>query len=444
MYLPAHVAQAMAALEERGYPTYAVGGCVRDWLLGLSPHDYDLCTAAAPEETQAVFSSCPQVLAGLKHGTVGVVTGGEVLEITTFRTEGGYGDARHPDWVHFVTDIREDLSRRDFTVNAMAYSPSRGLCDPFGGADDLKNGILRSVGDPEKRFREDALRILRGLRFAARFDLTIEAETFAAMERLKASLSSLAGERVFEEISKLLLAVDARHLTAFGGILAAAVLELEPMLGFDQHSPHHAYDVFTHTAYVTQAVPKTLPLRWAALLHDVGKPACYTTDATGRGHFYGHAKVGAQMADEILRSLKAPTALREKVVFLIEHHMTRLTPDRKLLKRYCARWGMDTVGELLQLQRADMGSKGTGEFTDDSLFEEIKALLQKIRDENTCLSLKDLAVNGRDLMALGFTGKAIGSALDALLEAVLEERLPNEKQDLLAEAKQLMENQNGI
>lgn len=444
MNLPAHVAQAIAALEEKGFPTYAVGGCVRDWLLGLAPHDYDLCTAAAPEETMAVFAACPLVTAGLKHGTVGIVTGGEVLEITTFRTEGGYGDARHPDWVHFVTDVREDLSRRDFTINAMAYSPTRGLCDPFGGENDLKRGILRAVGNPEQRFREDALRILRGGRFAARFGLTIEEKTYAAMFRLRETVSTLAQERVFEEISKLLTVTDARHLIESGPILAAAIPELAPMLGFDQHSPHHAYDVFTHTAYVTEAVPGALPLRWAALLHDVGKPACYTTDTTGRGHFYGHAQVGAEMADGILRTLKAPTALREKAVFLIDHHMTRLTADKKLLKRYCARWGMDTVRQLLCLQRADMGSKGTGEHTDDTVFDRVEAMLLEIEAENACLSLKDLAVNGRDLMALGFAGKAIGNVLESLLDAVVEERLPNKKQALLAEAKTLMENQNGI
>lgn len=444
MYLPEHVARAIQKLEDAGFAAYAVGGCVRDWLLGLEPHDYDLCTSAAPDEIRRVFSDRSLVLAGQKHGTVGVVFGHEVLEITTFRTEGRYDDARHPSCVFFVRDIAEDLSRRDFTVNAMAYSPTRGLCDPFGGQEDLKNGILRAVGDPGKRFSEDALRILRGLRFAARFGFAVEEKTFEAMLALRGSLDALARERVFEELSRLLLNVSAADLIRFAPILAAAIGELAPMVGFDQRSPHHAYDIFTHTAHVVENVPAESALRWAALLHDVGKVPCFTTDATGRGHFYGHAKVGAELADEILHRLKAPTALRERAVFLIANHMTKLTEDRKLLKRFCAKWGMEHVKNLLALQRADMGSKGTGEFQDDDLFTRIEAVLCQIEAENACLSLKDLAVRGQDMMALGLKGSAIGKTLNALLEAVIEERVPNEKQALTAAAMKLMENQNGI
>lgn len=444
MKLPEHVASAMALLEAAGYPTYAVGGCVRDWLLGLEPHDYDLCTAASPEEMQQLFAAFPLVLAGVKHGTVGVITGSDVVEITTFRTEGSYGDCRHPDWVAFVTDIREDLSRRDFTINAMAYSPTRGLCDPFGGQEDLKNGVLRAVGEPDRRFREDALRILRGLRFAARFRLKIEPDTFRTMCELKEFIGSIARERVFTELSKLLLCVSAHQLVTFGPILAAVIPELAPMLGFDQHSPHHAYDVFTHTAFVVESVPADAALRWAALLHDVGKVPCFTTDATGRGHFYGHAQKGAEMANAILHTLKSPTALREQVVFLIDHHMTKLIPDRKFLKRCIGRWSMDTVRQVLALQRADMGSKGTGESEDDSVFDAVEALLQQIAEENQCLQLKDLNVTGTDMIALGMQGKQIGSVLNYLLDCVIDETLSNEKAALIAAAKTFMENQNGI
>lgn len=444
MNLPENVAAAIQTLENAGHCAYAVGGCVRDWLLGKPAHDYDLCTDAAPAQIRAVFAGYRQVLAGEKHGTVGIVFGDEVIEITTFRTEGGYDDARHPGWVAFVSDITEDLSRRDFTVNAMAYSPKRGLCDPFGGREDLKNGVIRAVGNPEKRFSEDALRILRGLRFAARLDFSIEQATFDAMLAQKRSLNYLARERVFEELGKLLLCADAEMLLRFAPILSCAVEELAPMVGFDQCSPHHAYDVFTHTAFVTENVPCTLPLRWAALLHDVGKPACFTQDATGRGHFYGHAKVGAEMADSILRGLKAPTALRENVVFLIANHMTKLTEDKKLLKRFCAKWGMENTRALLSLQRADMGSKGTGEFQDDDLFSRIESFLCEIEAENACLSLKDLAVRGQDMLALGLEGSAIGRTLTALLDAVIDERLPNEKAALLSAARKGMENQNGI
>ena len=308
MIIPEYVLSCLNRLENAGFQAYIVGGCVRDSLLGLEPQDYDMTTSALPEETEALFSDHNLVLAGKKHGTVGVVTSGGVVEITTFRTEGGYDDNRHPEWVKFVPSIEEDLARRDFTVNAMAWSPTRGFADPFGGQKDLDAGILRAVGDPVKRFQEDSLRILRGLRFAARYGLRMEEATRQAMFSQRQLMDNLARERVFEEICKLLMAItDPQMLVSFGPILAAVIPELQPMLGFDQRSPHHAYDVFTHTAHVVTGVPADLTLRWAALLHDVGKVPTFTQDATGRGHFYGHAQASAEMADAILMRLKAPT-----------------------------------------------------------------------------------------------------------------------------------------
>ena len=408
----------MDKLEQAGFPTYLVGGCVRDAYLGLTPHDFDITTAALPEQTEAVFSDCRLVTAGKKHGTIGVVTDCGVVEITTFRTEGDYADSRHPQWVKFVADIESDLARRDFTVK------------------DLDSHILRSVGDPVARFEEDALRILRGIRFAARFDLKPEAGTKAAMVSLAPTLERIARERVFEELSRFLLQAGVHDLLTFAPILAAAIPELQPTLGFDQRSPHHAYDVFTHIAHVTAAVPPILPLRWAALLHDVGKPASFTTDETGRGHFYGHAKVSAEMADEILRTLKAPTALREEVVSLISLHMAKLEPDRKLLRRRFSRLGAETVKSLLLLQESDMGSKGTGNAQEMEQFSEIRRLIAEIEDEDACLSLKDLAVKGNDLMALGLTGRKIGETLSFLLEQVVDETLPNDRETLLNTVRQ--------
>ena len=437
MTLPDYVRDCLDALENAGFAAYCVGGCVRDSVLGLTPQDYDICTAALPEQTEAVFAHRKLVLAGKKHGTVGVVFEKNVVEITTFRTEGTYQDNRHPDWVAFVPDVEADLARRDFTVNAMAWSPTRGFADPFCGRQDLEKGLLRSVGDPRQRFREDSLRILRGLRFAARFGLTIEENTWQAMTAQKHLMDNLARERVFEELCKLLAAVrTARQLVGYGPILAAVIPELEPMIGFDQRSPHHAYDVFTHTAYVVTEVPPELTLRWAALLHDVGKVPTFTRDATGRGHFYGHAGVGADMADVILRRLKAPTALREQVVFLISKHMTRLEPDKKQLRRWLGRLGGETLEQLLSLQEADMCSKSLVRPAGWAHFLQIRGLLAQIREENACLSLKDLAVNGHDLMALGFRGKAIGEGLEWLLEQVLEEELSNSREALLSALKQ--------
>ncbi len=431
MNLPEQVRSCLDRLESAGYPTYAVGGCVRDWCLGLEPQDFDLCTAALPEEMEAVFAGEDLVLAGKKHGTVGVIRDGSVVEITTFRTEGDYADARHPGWVRFVPDLERDLARRDFTVNAMAWSPSRGFRDPFGGREDLENRILRAVGEPEQRFREDALRILRGARFSARFGLRVEERTLRAMVDLAPTLDQLARERVFTELCKLLVVAEVRDLLTFGPILAAAIPELAPQLGFDQRSPHHAYDLFTHTAHVVAAVPREPVLRWAALLHDVGKPGCFTLDENGRGHFKGHAPAGAAMAEEILRRLKAPTALREDVVLLITHHMTRLEPERKPLRRWLSKLGPERLDWLLALQEADMGSKGTGKASEMEQFPRLRKVLQEILEEKACLTVKDLAVNGHDLMALGLTGRAIGTTLNRLLDLVLEEALPNEKQALL-------------
>ena len=431
MYLPESIQNCIDLLENAGFAAYAVGGCVRDACLGLTPHDYDLCTSALPEQTEEVFRDYRLVLAGEKHGTVTVITDGGPVEITTFRTEGGYRDNRHPDWVKFVPDIEGDLGRRDFTVNAMAYSPTRGFADPFGGREDLRNHVLRAVGDPEARFREDSLRILRGVRFAARFGLTPEEHTMQAMLSQAGLMENLARERVFEELCKLLLVAKAEDITRFAPILAAVIPELAPMIGFDQRSPHHAYDLITHTAHVVEGVPAELPLRWAALLHDTGKVTTFTLDATGRGHFYGHARDSAAIADAVLHRLKAPTALREEVVTLIGRHMTRLQPDRKFLRRLVSKYGFPLVEAQLALQQADMGSKGTAEDNGSAVFAETRRLLADLKAEDACLSLKNLAVNGNDLMALGFQGKAIGACLNQLLELVVEERLPNEKRALL-------------
>lgn len=431
MFLPENIQNCIDLLENAGFAAYAVGGCVRDACLGLTPHDYDLCTSALPEQTEAVFRDYWLVLAGEKHGTVTVITEDGPVEITTFRMEGGYRDNRHPDWVKFLSDIEGDLARRDFTVNAMAYSPKRGFTDPFGGREDLKNHILRSVGDPVSRFREDSLRILRGVRFAARFGLTPEENTLNAMFSQAGLMEHLARERVFDELCKLLLVAKAKDIARFAPLLAAVIPELAPMIGFDQCSPHHAYDLITHTAHVVEGVPATLPLRWAALLHDTGKVTTFTRDATGRGHFYGHARDSAAMADTILRRLKAPTALREEVVTLIGRHMTRLQPERKLLRRQVSKFGFSMVESQLALQEADMGSKGTGEDDGSAVFSAVRGLLAELKAEDACLSLKDLAVNGNDLMALGFHGKELGTCLDALLEQVVDERLPNEKEALL-------------
>ena len=434
MFLPHNVLTCMQALSAAGYRVYAVGGCVRDALLGLTPHDYDLCTDATPEQMHQVFGAYRQVRSGEKHGTVGVILDHEVIEITTFRTEGGYTDGRHPSWVKFVPRVEEDLARRDFTVNAMAYHPDEGYIDPFGGRQDLNDHILRAVGDPAKRFTEDALRILRGARFAARFDLAPEEATEQAMHTLAPLMEKLARERVFEELCKLLLWASAEDLCRFAPIITAVIPELTSQVGFDQRNPHHAYDLFTHTAHVTANTPPELSLRWAGLLHDVGKVPSFFTDEEGRGHFYGHAKSSAAIANEVLLRLKAPTALREEVVQLCQLHMTLIQPEKNVVRRWLNKLGPAFLEKLLTFQAADMSGKGIVEGDELEQFPKLRAIIQGILAENACFSLKDLAVNGHDLKGLGLAGKQIGQCLQYLLEQVMEEKLPNEREALLSQA----------
>lgn len=439
MEIPEHVAVCLERLEKEKTPGYLVGGCVRDHLLGIPPHDYDLCTAATPDKLKEIFSDCPLVLSGEKHGTVGVVFQKEVLEITTFRTEGTYEDGRHPDWVEFVPSLEEDLARRDFTVNAIAYNPQEGYIDPFDGLCDLQAGILRAVGNPEIRFTEDALRILRGVRFAVRFGLSVDKDTLQAMLSLKENMDNLAEERTFSELCKLLPLVDAEDLLLFQPILSYVLPELAPCVNFCQHSPHHAYDVYTHTAYVVENTPKDLALRWAALLHDTGKPLVFTQDENGRGHFYGHAKESAKLADAALRRLKAPTALREEVVSLVAGHMDLWDANEKALRRQLSKRGIDACKKQLALQRADYLSKGVPGDNAHLDFDAVECLIDKIQAENACPRLSDLAVKGNDLMELGFApGPRLGQVLEALLDLVLEGDLPNEKEALLQKAKELL------
>ena len=382
---------------------------------------------------QEIFRDRQLVLAGVKHGTMGVVTEGGVVEITTFRTEGGYADSRHPDWVHFVRNLREDLARRDFTVNAMAYSPRRGLSDPFGGQEDLKKGLLRAVGEPELRFREDALRILRGLRFAARFGFEIEEKTLNAMHTEIAGLDALARERVMTELEGFLPAAKAPDLLRAVEILCRVLPELAPTVGFDQKNPNHVHDVFGHIAQVVESVPPTAELRLAALLHDIGKPAVFTLDEHGVGHFYGHAAVSAEIADGILHRLKASNALREEVVWLVKHHMDRYPPDERTARRLLSRQGLGRMERLLDFQAADLGGKGT-DAPDASLreLEELRRLLRTLAEREGTLTLKTLAVKGADLMEKGMKpGPQLGRTLNALLEKVLAGELPNEKEALL-------------
>lgn len=439
MVLPQDVQHCMSLLEKAGFQVYAVGGCVRDAMLGLEPHDYDLCTNAAPEQICQVFADHRLVRTGEKHGTIGVVMGHTVYEITTFRTEGGYTDNRHPDEVTFVDRIEEDLARRDFTINAMAFHPKTGYVDPFGGQKDLGAGILRAVGDPQTRFVEDSLRILRGVRFACRFGLTPEEKTLYAMNVLSPMTENLAAERVYSELTQILCHIGQKELCTFRTVLFMVLPELIDCDEFCQHTSHHAYDVFTHTTYVVGAAEPDPALRWAALLHDVGKPVVFTQDEEGKGHFYGHAQESARMADEVLYRLKAPAALREQVVFLIEHHMDNLSADKGSLRRKLSKYGGKNLRKLIQLQLADQKGKGTPIHGFNRTCKKMLQLVEQLEKEEGRLQIRDLAVNGNDLMELGFeAGPRLGQCQKELLEKVLSGEVPNEKDALLQKAREIL------
>ena len=439
MDLPRPVSDLISRLEQAGFSAYAVGGCVRDTLLSLVPHDWDLCTSARPEEMMEVFRGEHVVETGLKHGTLTVVLDHIPYEITTFRTDGSYTDHRHPDSVTFVEDVSGDLSRRDFTVNAMAYSPHTGLVDLFGGQEDLDRGVIRCVGVPEERFREDALRILRALRFAAVFDFAIDPETEKALRLLAPSLSNVAAERIREEFFKLLCGPGAgRILRAFPDVLAHIVPEISVMVGYDQLNHHHSYDLWEHTVQGLENVPADPDLRLTMLLHDTGKPAVRVMDDKGEAHYRGHQAASAEIAERVTDDLRCDRETRDRVIRLVRYHDIPLRTesgevnlDCSFLLRRLNKFGEKDLRALFLIHRADRIATGysTREKEDRRMAERMAAL-DALLAEQPCFTLKDLAVNGNDLKAFGLKGPALGEALQQLLEAVMDGKVANEKDAL--------------
>ena len=439
MVLPRPVSDLISRLEQAGFSAYAVGGCVRDTLLSHDPHDWDLCTSARPEQMMEVFRGEHVVETGLKHGTLTVVLDHIPYEITTFRTDGSYTDHRHPDSVTFVDDVAGDLSRRDFTVNAMAYSPHTGLVDLFGGREDLDRGVIRCVGIPEERFREDALRILRALRFASVFDFSIDPETEKALRLLASSLSNVAAERIREEFFKLLCGPGAgRILRAFPDVLSRIVPEISTMVGYDQLNHHHSYDLWEHTVQGLENVPAEPDLRLTMLLHDTGKPAVRVMDENGEAHYRDHQAASAEIAERVTDSLRCDRETRDRVIRLVRYHDIPLRTDsgevnldRSFLLHRLNKFGEKDLRALFLIHRADRIATGySTRGKEDRRMAERMAALDALLAEQPCFTLKDLALNGNDLKAFGLKGPALGEALQQLLEAVMDGRVPNEKDAL--------------
>lgn len=436
--IPSEVRKVLLQLNRAGFAAYAVGGCVRDSLLGRMPQDWDICTSALPEQTQACFADDRVLLTGIRYGTVTVLRGAEAYEITTFRAEAGYQDARHPEEVRFLPSLHGDLMRRDFTVNAMAADAEGEITDLFGGREDLQSGVIRCVGVPEERFEEDALRILRGLRFAARLGFAVAPETAAAIHCLRQRLCAVAPERLRKELSGLLTGCGASAvLREFSDVICVLIPELAPCVGFRQYNPRHALDVWEHTLAALEASEAKEPLRLAVLLHDIGKPPAFSMDKQLVGHFYGHAVIGGAMTERILRRLRYDHETVQTVSELVRLHDRIHEPvQERQMKRLLSKHGEHMLRQLLRLRRADLLGKKTQDPEEiERLTEEAETLLERVSQQ--CVTLRQLSVTGRDLLALGVPeGPQIGSLLQRLLDAVLSGTLPNARDALLDAARQ--------
>ena len=431
--IPPGAARILRVLEDHGYEAFVVGGCVRDSLLGRNPNDWDITTSALPLQVKALFRRT--IDTGLKHGTVTVLMDGEPFEITTYRVDGEYLDGRHPSEVTFTASLQEDLQRRDFTINAMAYSEKKGLQDLFGGLPDLEKGLIRAVGDPAKRFGEDALRIMRAVRFAAQLGYEVEEDTVQAMKELAPTLSKISAERIAAELEKLLVSPHPEKLKmAYEcGITAVILPEFDRCMETAQNNPHHKYSVGEHTIVsIGNARPDRI-LRYTMLMHDMGKPSCKTTDEQGIDHFYGHQEVSAQMANDILRRLKSDNETRRSVSKLVRYHDLTCGLTGKSVRKAISLIGEDLFPLYLEVKDADTRAQSDFRFQEKmDYLEEVRLLYRKILEEGDCLSLKDLAVNGKDLIAAGMKpGREIGEVLEAMYRDVIDDPEHNNKEYLM-------------
>ena len=446
--IPRNAEKILNRLEAAGHEAYVVGGCVRDAIIGRVPGDWDITTSATPMEIKQVFRAT--IDTGIQHGTVTVLMEGEPYEVTTYRIDGEYEDGRHPKEVAFTASLQEDLRRRDFTINAMAYHPDRGVVDLYGGIEDLKNRTIRCVGNAEERFGEDALRILRALRFASQLDFEIESETRAAITKLAGTLSKISAERIQKELTLLLQGRSCGRIRDAwtSGVTAVVLPELDAMMEVEQNNPHHSFTVGEHCVRSMELVKlpeangqeqdpqlekKVLAvLKWTMLLHDTGKPATKTTDEAGIDHFYGHGEISAKIAKKVMQRLKFDNYTSDTVVKLVKYHDYPFELTEKAMRRAINKIGGE-VPLLFQVKEADICAQHP-ETTSDKLehLNAARALYQQVIEAGSATSIKDLAITGRDLMDLGIPqGKEIGAVLNALLDMVLEEPSCNNREWLL-------------
>lgn len=455
--IPASALFLLQELNKCGHEAYIVGGSVRDTLLGITPHDYDICTSATPDEIIKTFQHKKIIPTGLKHGTVTIAINDEQYEVTTYRIDGKYSDGRRPDKVEFTTNLVDDLKRRDFTINAMAYSPTTGVVDPFRGQEDLKNKIIRCVGNPNDRFNEDGLRILRAVRFGAQLGFTIEEETSKSIHENKHLLNRISKERINCELVKILSSSYCGNqiLRQYSDVICQFIPEINDMIGFEQNNPYHQYDIWEHTLHCMNylnyylnysSTDDDIIVRLAVLLHDVGKPKCYVVDENNIGHFYGHADMSSKIAYKILTELKFSNEVIENVIQLIAYHDVQFTATKPAVKRLLNKLGEKQLRRLFLLRKCDITGQNI-----DFLFKRLsyvcnmQLILNEIIQEKECFKLKDLGVNGKDLMKHGVPqGKIIGKILDILLTMVIDGEVKNNKTDLLQMTNVLLKDNNII
>ncbi len=432
--LPKNVKFIIDTLESAGYEAYAVGGCVRDSILGRTPNDWDITTSAKPLETKALFKKTFDT--GIKHGTISVLLGKEIYEVTTYRIDGEYEDARHPKEVTFTAELKEDLLRRDFTINAMAYNPTSGIVDLYGGIEDLKNHVIRCVGVPHDRFSEDALRIMRAVRFAAQLDYTIEEKTQEVIRELAGTLSKISAERIQVELIKLLTSDHPEFLKLAWelGITKVILPEFDRAMESEQNNPNHAYSVGEHSLKVMQYLPPDKVMRLAGLFHDIGKMDTKTTDEKGVDHFYGHPEVGAKIAAEVFNRLKFDNDTKTKVCRLVECHDWFIGAVPSHIRRYMNRIGEEFFPMIFDFNKADIMAQSF--YNREEKLEDLEVLKEaylKVKEAGDCINIKDLVITGSDVIKAGVpAGPGVGAVLKALLEEVLDDPAKNNKDYLLS------------
>lgn len=428
---------ALELLHKSGYEAYLVGGCVRDLIMQIPAHDYDITTSATPEEMKKAFIGYTTIETGIKHGTITFLYNKEPIEITTYRIEGEYKDNRHPESVEFTTKLENDLSRRDFTMNALVYNENEGIIDLFGGQKDIESKTIRAIGVAENRFKEDALRILRAMRFSSQLGFEIEEETKKAMVKCAPLLHNISAERISQELNKLLVGKNVKKVILdCYEILGEILPEIKKMHGFNQYNKYHIYSVLEHTATAVENIDPVAHLRLTMLLHDTGKVYTFTRDENGIGHFYGHNKVSAEIARDFLNKYKYDNLTKERVVELVKIHDTPIEMDRIFIKKRLNRLGKDAFFDLLKVKRADNLAQNPEYFWLDKL-DKMENIAREIVEENE-FTLSSLKISGNDLISLGITGKKIGEALNLLLNEVIEEKIKNQKEALLKRVAQLI------